>query len=140
MQAGRRTKKSNRKKKGEDDSGQSNNVSSSDIAVVRSLDPDEWICVFCQYEIFCRGLEAARRKGGYYRRRRERARRLREAEARRAGEPLSGVASDAEDDRTADDHQPFLAPGAPNMGTIPSMGPPLADQQQRPLRRGNRAA
>lgn len=56
----------------------------SDVAVVRSADPNEWICLFCQYEIFCSGWEAARRKNGYFKRKKERLRRKREAESRRA--------------------------------------------------------
>ncbi|KAI9495071.1 hypothetical protein BDB00DRAFT_269264 [Zychaea mexicana] len=79
------------------------NKNTSDAAIVRSTDPDEWICVFCQYEIFSHGLETARRKGGYYRRKRERQRRLREMEARRAGECISGPPSDVDEGGIMDD-------------------------------------
>ncbi|KAI9319890.1 hypothetical protein BX666DRAFT_2024937 [Dichotomocladium elegans] len=112
MTSKRNNKKGQRKKKMDDDHGSMNKVSGSDITLVQSPDPDEWICLFCQYEIFCRGLEAARRKGGYYRRRKERHRRMKEAEARRMGEL---VASDHEDDPILDDLIPTssAAPGPP---------------------------
>ncbi|CDH50935.1 predicted protein [Lichtheimia corymbifera JMRC:FSU:9682] len=114
----KRGKKGSRKKKVNDDDShnKSNQALVSDIALIRNPDPDEWICVFCQYEILCRGLEAARRKGGYYRRRRERRRRLREVEARRAGECISGATSDFEDDPPVIDdltHGPLPPPPPP---------------------------
>ncbi|KAI8146387.1 hypothetical protein BJV82DRAFT_601576 [Fennellomyces sp. T-0311] len=127
----KRGKKPQRKKKAEDEPGSGpSTVFNSDVSVARSADPDEWICVFCQYEIFCHGLEVARRKGGYYRRRRERQRRLREMEARRAGECISGPASDVDE---ADDipQQQFIVP--PGSGGPGGTGPPpgLVDHRRR---------
>ncbi|KAI8060387.1 uncharacterized protein B0P05DRAFT_557947 [Gilbertella persicaria] len=59
---------------------------SSDITLFHSSSlEDEWICLFCQYDILMNGLEEARRKNGYYRRKRERNRRLKEAELKRLG-------------------------------------------------------
>ncbi|ORY93251.1 hypothetical protein BCR43DRAFT_565859 [Syncephalastrum racemosum] len=111
----RKTKKSNRKKKAAEDEHGPSAVHSSDLSLIRSPDPEEWICIFCQYQIFCRGLEMARRKGGYYRRKRERQRRLREVEARRTGETLSGdCASDVEDMDNA------AIPVAPPLPSLPS--------------------
>ena len=45
-------------------------LDASDVSMIINGDQDEWICLFCQYEIFCSGLEAAIRKRGGYRRRR----------------------------------------------------------------------
>ncbi|KAI9499459.1 hypothetical protein BDB00DRAFT_1769 [Zychaea mexicana] len=45
-------------------------LSTSDLSMIKSDNPDEWICLFCQYEIFSSGLESAIRKRGGYRRRR----------------------------------------------------------------------
>ncbi|KAG0170692.1 hypothetical protein DFQ30_002126 [Apophysomyces sp. BC1015] len=115
-------KKTNRKKKEEDQSTIPGNLLSSDVSLLQSADPYEWICLFCQYEIFCNGFEAARRKGGYHRRRRDRQRRLKEVETRRGPETESAAASDSEDERTrvtGDDQIP--------------------DRQHRLLRRGNQA-
>ncbi|KAI9246754.1 hypothetical protein BDA99DRAFT_526856 [Phascolomyces articulosus] len=155
----KRGKKSQRKKKTDEDhvstgNNHSNNNNklhsnkSSDVAVVRSTDPDEWICVFCQYEIFCNGLETARRKGGYYRRRRERQRRLREMEARRAGECISGPASDVDDgidevpppppalsqqQQSQSQHYVVPPPAPPGIGGSVGTGPPpgLVDHRRR---------
>ncbi|KAF7723782.1 hypothetical protein EC973_001695 [Apophysomyces ossiformis] len=120
--AGKRGKKANRKKKDEDQDTIPGGLLSSDVSLLQSADPYEWICLFCQYEIFCNGFEAARRKGGYHRRRRDRQRRLKEVEARRAPDTGSAITSDSEDERThatADDK--------------------ISDRQHRSLRRGNQA-
>lgn len=58
---------------------------------------DDWMCFFCEFEVFVRGFVAARRKGGWYKRRRERTRRLREIEARQNNELLSSSGSDLDD-------------------------------------------
>ncbi|KAI7885187.1 hypothetical protein K492DRAFT_234337 [Lichtheimia hyalospora FSU 10163] len=125
----KRGKKGTRKKKTHDDDshGKSNQSLVSDVALIRNPDPDEWICVFCQYEIFCHGLEMARRKGGYYRRRRERRRRLREVEARRAGECISGATSDFEDDPPVIDDLTHAPPPPPPPPLPPSMPPTSTD-------------
>ncbi|CAM0136832.1 hypothetical protein VKS41_007412 [Umbelopsis sp. WA50703] len=58
---------------------------------------DDWMCLFCEFEVFVRGFVAARRKGGWYKRRRERTRRLREIEARQNNDLLSSSGSDLDD-------------------------------------------
>ncbi|KAI8068821.1 hypothetical protein BDF21DRAFT_425581 [Thamnidium elegans] len=58
---------------------------SSDINLFQNPIPDDWICLFCQYDILFSGLTEARKKNGYYRRKKERSRRAREAELRRMG-------------------------------------------------------
>ncbi|KAI7854942.1 hypothetical protein BDC45DRAFT_507308 [Circinella umbellata] len=45
-------------------------LNSSDVSMIKNGNSDEWICLFCQYEIFCSGWEATLRKRGGYRRRR----------------------------------------------------------------------
>ncbi|KAG2220918.1 hypothetical protein INT45_013047 [Circinella minor] len=47
-------------------------LNSSDVSMIKNGNSDEWICLFCQYEIFRSGLEATLRKRGGYRRRRQR--------------------------------------------------------------------
>ncbi|KAH8549133.1 hypothetical protein BGW37DRAFT_522698 [Umbelopsis sp. PMI_123] len=62
---------------------------------------EEWMCWFCEFEVFVRGFVAARRKAGWYKRRRERNRRLREIEARQNNELMSSSGSDLDDIDTA---------------------------------------
>ncbi|KAI8985811.1 hypothetical protein BDB01DRAFT_786404 [Pilobolus umbonatus] len=70
---------------------------SSDVTLFQNPISDDWICLFCQYDILCYGLEETRKKTGYYRRKRERLRRIKEAELRRMG---SLSESEAEDDHS----------------------------------------
>jgi hypothetical protein len=58
---------------------------------------DDWMCWFCEFEVFVRGFVAARRKGGWYKRRRERNQRLREIEARQNNELISSSGSELDD-------------------------------------------
>ncbi|KAG2185629.1 hypothetical protein INT44_002422 [Umbelopsis vinacea] len=58
---------------------------------------EEWMCWFCEFEVFVRGFVAARRKGGWYKRRKERNRRLREIEARQNNELISSSSSDLDE-------------------------------------------
>ncbi|KAI8581803.1 hypothetical protein K450DRAFT_231244 [Umbelopsis ramanniana AG] len=58
---------------------------------------EEWMCWFCEFEVFVRGFVAARRRGGWYKRRRERNRRLREIEARQNNELISSSSSDLDE-------------------------------------------
>lgn len=77
-----RTKTKNRQKKEDMAPG---GFLSSDINLFQNPIPDDWICLFCQYDILFGGLTEARKKNGYYRRKKERSRRAREAEVRRMG-------------------------------------------------------
>ncbi|KAG1051230.1 hypothetical protein G6F43_006549 [Rhizopus delemar] len=52
---------------------------SSDITLFENPISDDWICFFCQFDIFCHGIEDAKKKNGYYRRKKERLRRTNEA-------------------------------------------------------------
>lgn len=72
---------------------------SSDITLFDNPISDDWICLFCQYDILMYGLEDTKRKNGYYRRKREKAKRLKEAELRRLG----GL-SDSEEDHEHHHH------------------------------------
>lgn len=72
---------------------------SSDITLFENPISDDWICLFCQYDILNLGLEDAKRKNGYYRRKKERNRRLKEAEMRRLGSY-----SESDDENTNDHH------------------------------------
>jgi hypothetical protein len=58
---------------------------------------EDWMCWFCEFEVFVRGFVAAKRKGGWYKRRRERNRRLREIEARQNNELISSSSSDLDE-------------------------------------------
>lgn len=52
---------------------------SSDITLFDNpISPDEFICLFCQYDILTYGMKDARKKNGYYRRRREKIKKLKE--------------------------------------------------------------
>ncbi|ORY91120.1 hypothetical protein BCR43DRAFT_498535 [Syncephalastrum racemosum] len=42
----------------------------SDVAIISSPNPDDWICLFCQYEIFCADMKKAQRKRAAARRQR----------------------------------------------------------------------
>jgi hypothetical protein len=64
------------KKKWDDDfSNAPGGFLSSDITLFDNPLSDDWMCLFCQYEVLCYGLEATKRKNGYYRRKRERLQR-----------------------------------------------------------------
>ncbi|KAG0169576.1 hypothetical protein DFQ28_011148 [Apophysomyces sp. BC1034] len=65
--------------------------------IVQGIDSDEWVCLFCQYEIFCSGLNMAKRKGGYYKRERQRQRRLNELGSKRIGVATSASTSAMKD-------------------------------------------
>ncbi|KAI8981652.1 hypothetical protein BDF20DRAFT_862438 [Mycotypha africana] len=56
---------------------------SSDITLFDNPNPDEWVCLFCQYDILMYGYEAAKKKNGYYKRKRQREKKLKEAEMRK---------------------------------------------------------
>lgn len=58
---------------------------------------EDWMCWFCEFEVFVRGFVAAKRKGGWYKRRRERNRRLREIEARQNNDLISSSSSDLDE-------------------------------------------
>ncbi|KAI9476343.1 MAG: hypothetical protein EXX96DRAFT_576832 [Benjaminiella poitrasii] len=87
-------KKTNNKKRSNREDIAPGGFLSSDVTLFENPISDDWICLFCQYDIFMHGLEEAKRKNGYYRRRRERLKRLKDAELRRLG----GL-SESEDDQ-----------------------------------------
>ncbi|KAI8394140.1 uncharacterized protein BYT42DRAFT_32407 [Radiomyces spectabilis] len=98
-------KKPQSKKNADDPIASSRGNETSDLAIVQNANPHEWICLFCQYEIFCHGMRTARRKGGYYKRQRARQRRLKESDARRDAATV-GVDSEEERAPTNDQQQP----------------------------------
>ncbi|CAO0799491.1 unnamed protein product [Mucor circinelloides] len=63
---------------------------SSDITLFENpISPDDWICLFCQYDILMLGYEDAKKKNGFYKRQREKKKRIKEAELRRLGNAVS---------------------------------------------------
>lgn len=70
-------KKKTKSKKGEDVAP--GGFLSSDITLFDNPLSDDWVCFFCQFDIFCNGLEDAKKKNGYYRRKKERLSRMRRA-------------------------------------------------------------
>lgn len=80
----------------------SRSVKGTDVLPATSLlfdhgTSEDWMCWFCEFEVFLRGFVAARRKTGWYKRQRERNRRLREIEARQNNEVLSSSGSDLDE-------------------------------------------
>ncbi|GAN08531.1 hypothetical protein MAM1_0209c08045 [Mucor ambiguus] len=74
---------------------------SSDITLFENpISSDDWICLFCQYDILMLGYEDAKRKNGYYKRQREKNKRIKEAELRRLG----GALSESEEDHHEHHH------------------------------------
>ncbi|KAL0076525.1 hypothetical protein F4703DRAFT_1883910 [Phycomyces blakesleeanus] len=134
--SGKKGKKAQRRKNQEDQGLSSGYDLFSEVSVIRNINPDDWTCLFCQFEIFCNGIEVARRKGGFYRRRRERQRKLREVEAKRNGEAMVRLQSDDEDrivggingDR---DHSIF--PKKP-LGPVPLTSIPTSTAEPGPTR------
>ncbi|GAA5799178.1 hypothetical protein HPULCUR_004588 [Helicostylum pulchrum] len=82
QQQKKKNTKSRQKKKEDEAPG---GFLSSDINLFQNPIPEDWICLFCQYDILFSGMTEARKKNGYYRRKKERSRRAREAEVRRMG-------------------------------------------------------
>ncbi|KAG2190628.1 hypothetical protein INT46_009327 [Mucor plumbeus] len=63
---------------------------SSNITLFENpISSDDWICLFCQYDILMHDFEYAKKKNGFYRRKREKNKRIKDAELRRLGGGLS---------------------------------------------------
>lgn len=96
-------KKSSKKKSAQKEDMAPGGFLSSDITLFDNPISDDWICLFCQYDILMYGLEDTKRKNGYYKRKREKAKRLKEAELRRLGGQ-----SDSEEDHEHHHHHHHL--------------------------------
>ncbi|KAI9269930.1 hypothetical protein BY458DRAFT_182536 [Sporodiniella umbellata] len=92
------TKKNTKKNKNRKEEIAPGGFLSSDITLFDNPVSDDWICFFCQFDIFCNGMEDAKKKNGYYRRKNEKLSRTNEA--RRI---TSGV--DSIDDPFDDEHR-----------------------------------
>ncbi|KAI7866863.1 hypothetical protein BDF14DRAFT_1882207 [Spinellus fusiger] len=101
---------------------------SSEVSMVKSVNPDDWTCLFCQFEIFCNGIEAARRKGGYYRRRKERQRKGKEMAARL-------YSSEQETERGGGGYESQEAKKTASLEPLASLPGVLETMTLRPLRR-----
>ncbi|KAI8388660.1 uncharacterized protein BYT42DRAFT_242234 [Radiomyces spectabilis] len=138
----KKSKKGQRKKEQEAPSLLSTDLWASDLSMIRSALPEDWICLFCQYDIFCNGLMKARQKNGYYKRLRERQRRLKEAEDRRLCEASSTIVSDTEDDQwdpsLAISDKPISCESQPQHSNPNPTAGRLNSQQRMP--RGNNPA
>ncbi|KAI9027414.1 hypothetical protein CLU79DRAFT_739105 [Phycomyces nitens] len=132
--------KKNQRKKNQDDQGPTSGYDLfSEVSVIRNANPDDWTCLFCQFEIFCNGIEVARRKGGFYRRRRERQRKLKETETKRNGEAVGKPQSDDEDRVGGINNEHVVYPKKP-LGPVPLTSIPTSTAEAgstRHLRRNH---
>ncbi|KAG1453419.1 hypothetical protein G6F56_007579 [Rhizopus delemar] len=93
-----KTTKKNKKSKNKKEEIAPGGFLSSNITLFENPTSDDWICFFCQFDIFCHGLEDAKKKNGYYRRKNEKLNRTNEA--RRI---INGI--DPADDPFDDEHR-----------------------------------